>query len=187
MKDQEQTLEGFVAQARVVMLNTTDESQILVELAPLAHQIALSRSWLIPQHYEADVHQGFGSTILHVNEDLSLFIVAVSWLPKRGTPPHNHGTWAIVVGVEGVECDTRWENASDYSGGLTPVSEQLIRAGEVVTYPTGSIHSIQNRSLQTSLSFHVYGRHLQHTGRSQFNPKTGGSQPFPIRTRLNRS
>jgi hypothetical protein len=22
----------------------------------------------------------------------------VSWLPGRGTPPHDHGTWAVVAG-----------------------------------------------------------------------------------------
>ena len=29
--------------------------------------------------------------------------MALAWLPGRGTPPHDHGTWAIVVGVEGEE------------------------------------------------------------------------------------
>jgi hypothetical protein len=31
----------------------------------------------------------------------SLWVVAASWLPGRGAPPHDHGTCAIIVGVDG--------------------------------------------------------------------------------------
>ena len=48
---------------------------------------------------------------------------------------------------------------------------------------TGEIHSVENRTQETTLSFHVYGRHLNHTGRSQFDIENGLEIPFIIETR----
>ena len=32
------------------------------------------------------------------NHDLAVFVL--TWLPDRGTMPHNHMTWAVVAGIE---------------------------------------------------------------------------------------
>lgn len=70
--------------------------------------LGLGRTWLTDRHYEADPVQGFGSHVLHQTDDESPFVTVVSWLPGRGDPPHNHGSWAVVVGVDGVETNTFW-------------------------------------------------------------------------------
>ncbi len=53
--------------------------------------------------YQADDAQGFGVYLLHEEPDHTLAVLAVSWLPHRGAPPHDHGTWAVIARVEGPE------------------------------------------------------------------------------------
>ena len=59
--------------------------------------LGLSRAITRRTPIKASVH------VLHEESDHRLAVFAVSWLPGRGVPPHDHGTWAIVVGVDGPE------------------------------------------------------------------------------------
>ena len=180
------SLNDFVADLRQITNETQDEETILAKVRPLAKKVALDRSWLSQEHYKADPEQGFGSNLLHVESDNSLFIVAVSWLPGRGAPAHDHGTWAVVVGVDGPERNIFWERLDDGTrpgyAELRKRGDKTMSEGDVVAMPTGVIHSVLNETKQTTLSFHVYGRHLTHTGRSQFDPENSTNEPFIIKT-----
>lgn len=186
MKKGTYQLEHFIKDLHRIREQDQSEQEMLAEIAPLAQSVAMSKSWITPKQYEADEEQGFGSTILHVEADQSLFIVAVSWLPGRGTPPHDHGTWAVAVAVEGSEENTFWERVDDQTQAgfaeLRKTNEQTLAEGEALLLPSGAIHSMENRNKYTSLSFHVYGRHLNHTGRSQFDPLSKSEQPFLVKT-----
>ena len=57
--------------------------------------------------------QGFSLFPLSEEPDHSLAVFAFSWLPNRGTPPHDHGTWAVVAGVLGPEWNTFWRRLDD--------------------------------------------------------------------------
>lgn len=180
-------IEDFVKDALEISAATTDEDQILENLAPLAQRAAANKSLLRDDMYLADPELGYGSTLLHLEPDNSLFIVVDSWLPGRGVRPHNHGTWAIVVAITGPEHNIFWERIDDGSrenhAELRKIREEVISIGEVVCMKTGEIHSIENKNDETTLSFHVYGRHLNHTGRSQFDIENNLEIPFIIETR----
>ncbi len=49
------------------------------------------------------VLQGFSTHIMHHEPDATLAVILVSWLPGRFVPPHNHGSWSVVIGIEGKE------------------------------------------------------------------------------------
>lgn len=176
------SLKAFIEDLRRITDQVKNESAMLEQMAPLAQRAALSAGWRREEHYEADPELGFGSTLLHVEPDDSLLIVADSWLPGRGINAHDHGTWALVVGVDGCERNIFWERIDD---GRTPgyaelrqTGERIISAGEVLLVPTGIIHSVINDGSSTSLSFHVYGHHLNGTGRLQFDPTRKTARPF---------
>jgi predicted metal-dependent enzyme (double-stranded beta helix superfamily) len=179
-------LEEFVSDLRQITTETQDEKTILSQVRPLAKNVAMNRNWLSQRLYNADPKQGFGVNLLHVESDNTLFIVAVSWLPGRGAPAHDHGTWAVVVGVDGPERNIFWERLDDGSrpgyAELREIGDKIMLEGDVVAMPTGAIHSVLNETSQTTLSFHVYGRHLNHTGRSQFDPERSKHEPFIIET-----
>ena len=180
-------IETFVANARALMQATNSEEELLDQLAPLVQGVAVNPDWQSDDMFIADPDLGFGSTLLHAEADLSLFVVVDSWLPGRGVRPHDHGTWAVVAGVTGPEHNVFWERVDDGTSPphaeLRKIREAVVSVGEVVCMKTGEIHSVENRTQETTPSFHVYGRHLNHTGRSQFDIENGLEIPFIIETR----
>lgn len=161
------------------------ERDLLREVMPLARRAAMDPGYRRDELYDADPGQGFGTHVLHAEPDDSLFVVTVSWLPGRGAPPHDHGTWGVIVAVDGPEHNTFWERSDDRSvpgrAELRRGTERLLQPGEVLAMPTGLIHSVRNDTERTTLSFHVYGCNLNQAVRSQYDPERGTEGPFPIR------
>jgi predicted metal-dependent enzyme (double-stranded beta helix superfamily) len=180
------TLEGFINDLRRVTTGLSDPREIISRVSPLARDLALAReSWLMPKHYGADPAQGFGAHLLHEEDDHTLAVMAAAWLPGRGAPPHNHGTWAVVAGVDGPETNVFWKRLDDGSRpGYAEIERQASRvfdAGDVVSFLPDSIHSVLNETDRVTVSLHVYGRHLNYTGRSQFDAERRTETPFLLK------
>lgn len=178
-------LEDYVEDLRRITSETDDEDRIIAQVGPLAQRLALDKSWLKAKHYEADPEQGFGVHLLHEEPDHTLAVFVVSWLPGRGAPVHDHGTWAVVAGVEGSERNVRYNRLddgkrADYAE-LSTKHEIDAAEGELICMRTGGIHSVHNDSDVTTLSLHTYGKHINHTNRSQFDPEKNTKQDFVVR------
>lgn len=180
-------LQEFVSDLRVITRENDDEKVVMEKVKPLAKKVAMDKRWVRPEFYEIEPGSYFRSNLLHVEDDHSLFIVAVSWIQHQGAPAHDHGTWAVVVGVDGPEQNTFWRRVDDGKKAgyaeLEFAGEMTLEEGDVLTIPTGVIHGVHNPSDQVALSFHVYGKHLNHTGRSKFYPEQRIEEPFVIETR----
>lgn len=178
-------LARFVADLRRIAAEATGERELLAQVRPLAREFAVERTWLEPRHFAADPVQGFGVTLLHEEPDHALAVFAVNWLPGRGTPPHDHGTWAVVAGVDGPERNEFWERVDDRSrpghAELRKVGDKVFDRGEVLAMPDGTIHSVRNESDRVTVSLHVYGRNLNYTGRSRFDPEARTETPFILK------
>lgn len=185
MKDDAYTLTRFVGDLRRIAGEERSEREVIAALRPLVQRFALSGAWREAHHYDVDPEQGFGVHPLHEESDHSLAVFAVSWLPGRGTPPHDHGVWAIVVGVDGPEKNVFWERTDDRSrpgyAELRKIGEKVFAAGEIVAMPSGTIHSVSNESDRVTLSLHVYGKHINFTQRSQFDPDQRTEKPFLVK------
>lgn len=178
----------LVADLRHIRAQYSAERDLLHAVRPLARRAALSKAaWLEKRMYEADEQQGFGVYLLHEEPDHSLAVLALAWLPDRGTAPHDHGTWAVVAGVDGPEKNRFFERADDRSrpgyAELRKVGEKLCAAGDVLAMPSGVIHSVWNESDSVSVSLHIYGKHINYTGRSQFDPEKKTQTPFLVSVR----
>jgi predicted metal-dependent enzyme (double-stranded beta helix superfamily) len=163
-----------------------DERAILSAVRPLVRRAALARaSWLDDRLYAADAEQGFGVHLLHEKPDHTLAILVLSWLPRRGAPPHDHGTWAVIAGVDGPEKNEFYERVDDRSrpghAELRRIGEKVCAAGDVIAMPTGTIHSVVNETDSTSLSLHVYGKHVNYTGRSRFDLEKQTESSFVVK------
>ena len=186
MNAERYSISQLVADLNKVSARFTDERDILVAVRPLARRAALSRdSWLEDRMYRADAAQGFGVHLLHEEPDHTLAVLALSWLPQRGAPPHDHGTWAVIAGVDGPEKNRFFERADDRSrpghAELRQVGEKVCGVGEVLAMPQGMIHSVWNETDAVTLSLHIYGKHINHTGRSQFDLEKKTETPFIVR------
>lgn len=186
MSEGRYAMHDFVADLRRITSETADEREILAKVGPLAKRVALSGTWRNERMYMADPDQGFGATVLHEEPDHSLLAVAASWLPGRGAPPHDHGTWAIIVGVDGPERNIFWERVDDRSrpgyAEVRKIGDRVCDVGDVLAMPAGVIHSVVNETDRTTLSFHVYGKHFNHTSRSQYDPDKRTETPFKVTT-----
>jgi predicted metal-dependent enzyme (double-stranded beta helix superfamily) len=179
------SLDRFVSELRRARSECKDERELLSRVRKLAPKLALSEGWVQRKHYAADPDQGFGVHVLHEETDHTLAVFAVSWLPSRGAPPHDHGTWAVIVGVDGAEKNVFWERADDRTrpgyAELRKIGEKLADRGDVVAMPAGAIHSVVNESDRVTLSLHVYGKHVNHTERSQYDPERRTESTFKVK------
>lgn len=180
------TLENFVEDLRLIAVQTQDEQTIIEQVAPLAQRLALAKdTWLEERHYACDEEQGFGVHLLHEEADHTLAVFAIAWLPHRGAPPHNHGTWAVVAGVDGPEKNIFWKRMDDGSQqGYADIQwngERVFELGDTVCFVSQEIHSVVNESEEVTVSLHVYGKHLNYTGRSQFDPETKTDKAFIVK------
>ena len=175
---------NYIEDLRRISRETNDEDEIIRCVGPLAQRLALQKSWLQQEHYDTDPEQGFLAHLLHEEPDHTLAVFVVSWLPGRGAPPHDHGTWAVVAGVEGVEHNIRYKRLDD---GTRPDYAELeaksaldAGAGELICMKTGGIHSVRNETDQVTLSLHTYGKHVNFTSRSQFDLETNEKKDFKV-------
>ena len=179
------SLQQYASDLRAIVAATSDEDEILQRVGPLAQRFVADRSWLEPRHYETDAEQGFGVHLLHEEADHSLAVLVLAWLPGRGTPAHDHGTWAVVAGVEGVEHNVRYNRIDDRSrddfAELEIKHEFDASEGDLGCMRTGGIHKVTNETDRVTLSVHTYGRHINHTNRSQFDLDSNARTPFIVR------
>jgi predicted metal-dependent enzyme (double-stranded beta helix superfamily) len=179
------SLEQYVQDLRSITAVETDPVRITERVAPFAKKFAQAPGWLRLEHRECDVEQGFGVHMLHeeANHDLAVFLI--SWLPDRGTTPHNHKTWAVVVGIEGQEQEISYDRLDDGAkrgyADLKRGDAQVMTAGDVARCYPEHIHSVWNVGKDISMSLHTYGRHINFTGRSEFDPERKLEKPYVIK------
>ncbi len=180
-------LATLVAELRDARAAARTESDMLTRVRVLASRAAAHRhDWLRPEMCVPDAEQGFGVCVLHEEADHQLAVFVGSWLPNRGTPPHDHGTWAVIAGLKGAERNVFWRRLDDRSrpghAEISKVGERTFFPGDVIAMPSGAIHSVWNDGHRTAVSLHIYGRHVNHTQRSRFDPANDTETPYQLVT-----
>ena len=104
--------------------------------------------------------------------------------PGKKVPPHNHTTWAVIVGVDGEEENFFYERNADHAapgkGTLRQVREQVVRPGSGVTLMPDDIHHIQTPPDRPNMHLHMYGLSLEHLpNRVTYNVAEGTYKVFP--------
>jgi predicted metal-dependent enzyme (double-stranded beta helix superfamily) len=179
-------LATFIVALRAARARTAGERELLREVQAAASDLAARKAeWLTDEMCRPDAGQGFGLHLLHEETDHSLATFVVSWLPGRGTTPHDHGTWAVVAGLRGAERNEIWRRVDARE---RPGHAEIVRSGErvfgedeLLVMPDGVIHSVWNDSDGVSVSLHVYGRHINHTERSQYDPAARVEKPYKVK------
>ena len=181
------SIAAFVDDLRQANAASADPKDVLPDIATWASRLAEDLSWVKPEFYDVDESQGIGITVLHEEPDKTLAVQTVVWAPGKGVLPHDHQTWGVVVGLDGVERNTIWRREDD---GETPGHADLTAAhvadvgrGQALAFMPDDIHSVQNLTDKPTLSLHVYGKSLAHVSRSEFDPDANVVRPCPIRNK----
>lgn len=179
------TVQDYVEDLRATVAAAGSESEILSKVRPLAQKLVNNRdSWIKPEHYEVDDARGSSLYVLHEEEDHTLMVFAACFRPGRVTPVHDHGTWAVVAGVDGEEKNTIYKRTDDGSkpdfGEIQLRGEKTVRQGDAIGMPSGTFHTVSNLSDGVSVSLHTYGMNTNHTVRCQIDLQTGQVEEFKI-------
>lgn len=152
-----------------------------------AELIALAkRRDLFPRNEFVPPHEPPRDRFYRLSEDqdhrFALYLNAC--LPGRASPPHDHTTWAVIVGIDGEEENTVYERIDDGSiagrGDVREIRREVIRAGTGMAYMPDDIHSIHVVGDRPILHLHMYGRSLEHLpDRIAFNVETGTCTVYP--------
>ncbi|KTD20281.1 putative Cupin region protein [Legionella lansingensis] len=166
-------------------VQSADDHTNIRNVANILKQWLTKTDWLEEKHYHPDPQIGFSSWLIHEEKDHTLAINLVTWEPGREIIPHDHQTWGVVGSVNGTEKNYFWTRLDDGSkSGYADIRREkaaIIRqAGEVICFMPNDIHSVINESTDVAISLHVYGKNLNYTGRSQFDPIKKTVQSFII-------
>ena len=135
------------------------------------------------------LHEGSTMHLLSEDDDHGFALYAVAARGTSETPPHDHTTWAVVVGVEGEERNRHYRRVDD--GGapgearLESAGETLVRPGAGIALMPEDVHSIRRESDAPMLHFHLYGRSIEHLPeRRKFDLERGTSEVYPANPRI---
>lgn len=79
------------------------------------------------------------------------------------TPPHNHTTWAVVVGVDGEELNRFYRRTPT---GVEETHSEVVKKGTGVAMLPEDLHSIHISG--GALNFHMYGLALERLDRREY-------------------
>ncbi len=130
------------------------------------------------------LHERSTLHLLSEDADRGFALYAVAARSASRTPPHDHTTWAVVVGVEGEELNKHYRRLDDGAAAgqarLEETGATLVKEGTGVALMPDDIHSIERASDAPMLHFHLYGRSLEHLpARRQFDMTTGTYAVYP--------
>lgn len=102
---------------------------------------------------------------------------------EKNTPPHNHKTWAVVVGVRGDEHNRIYRRVGeDTAAGkaeLRVAREITVRPGTGVCLMPEDIHSIHMSGADVKMHLHLYGTAIPHQSeRQKFDLEAGTYEHF---------
>lgn len=160
-----------------------DIKDVLLELA--------ARTELFPlDQFPADRGAG-NSTIYRLSEDPDhrYALYASAALPGKAVPPHNHTTWAVIVGVHGDEHNVFYQRTDGATG---PGRADLERAGEATVSPGAGvtllpddIHAIHVAGEAPTVHLHMYGLALEQLHRRlMFDTDAGTCKVFTAKQNI---
>jgi len=137
-------------------------------------------------------HEDIAFYILSEDEDGKLPLYLSANRAGKEYPPHNHGFWAVIAGISGIE-ENRLYHLESKDGAQHVVYDKSIhvQAGEAVALMPDDIHSIAvpKDGPEVALQFRMYGVALEQQGaRAQFTgegvAKANTQKPAPLIVRL---
>lgn len=88
----------------------------------------------------------------------SLYLVSDG--PGVTSPPHEHQTWAVIVGIRGCEINTRFERQDVGSRQVVAVESVSVGPGQLLLLSPEQIHATAVLGERATFHLHLYGKAL---------------------------
>jgi predicted metal-dependent enzyme (double-stranded beta helix superfamily) len=172
------TIDEFVSAAKeAVQAANGNRQQVVEQLQPLVEKVVWDEG-LFDEKYRAEPENGRPRYLYHTEDDGSLMVYVVEFVPGMPTPVHDHLTWGLIGVCGGAQKTARYQRVDDGSkpghADLKLLSETVLNRGAVYPLlPPNDIHRIETVGDQPSYSLHVLGVDLGRQHRNIFDPATG--------------
>jgi len=74
------------------------------------------------------------------------------------SPPHGHGTWAVIAGIRGREANVLYREEPDRF--VVPLERVVVGRGESLVLASSAIHSTEVLGAEPTFHLHLYGTPL---------------------------
>lgn len=105
----------------------------------------------------------------------NLTLLKVRFPSGRRTPPHNHGTWAMILLLSGCEKNTLYRKEAS---GLRKAGEVTLERGSVLPMLAETAHVAECIGDEAAIGLHAYGGDILELPRSMWNPQTLEEHPL---------
>jgi predicted metal-dependent enzyme (double-stranded beta helix superfamily) len=106
----------------------------------------------------------------------TLSLLKVNFPVGRRTPPHDHGTWAMILLLSGVEKNTLYRVDDD--GDLRRVSEVVLERGSILPMRASAVHVAECIGGAPAIGLHVYGGDILDLKRRMWDPESLVQHPL---------
>lgn len=166
-----------LAAVRALLATGAADAARLKAVAALLRALAGEVALFPPQHFAAPLPEeedGLCHALSLDPDGPALYLTVLN--PGTETPPHDHGTWAVIAGIAGCESHTLYEWAAE---GLRPRGARRVAAGEGMVLLPEDVHALRVEGVAQARHLHLYGRPLGRQRRSPpapiAGPATGGA------------
>lgn len=99
----------------------------------------------------------------------NLTLLKVRFPSGRRTPPHDHGTWAMILLLSGREKNTVYRKEAT---GLRKAGEIMLERGSILPMLADTAHVAECVGDEPAIGLHVYGGDILELPRRMWNPQT---------------
>jgi predicted metal-dependent enzyme (double-stranded beta helix superfamily) len=164
---------------RLAAVEGIDEENSLSGLRMLVRKLVLNCYTIKTCLPEPNQETGVSVVTLYDELGLPLTIQTEMNLPGTTSSVHNHGTWGIVMVLQGKQQNTFWKRdpTDIFPHKINRVGERIIELGEIISFTTDAIHSIQAVGNEPTVTFNLYGETYGNK-RFQFDPVNHTAKHF---------
>ena len=155
---------------RLAAIEGRDEETSLSGLRMLVRKLVLNCYTVKTRLPEPNHKTGVSVVMLYDELGFPMTIQTEMNLPGTTSPIHNHGTWGIVMVLEGKQKNTFWKRnpTPEFPNKIDRVGERIIEPGDMISFTTEAIHSIEAVGDKPTITFNLYGETLS-SKRYQFD------------------
>ena len=147
-----------------------DEETSLSGLRMLVRKLILNCYTVKTRLPEPNQETGTSVVMLYDEVGFPMTIQTEMNLPGTTSPIHNHGTWGVIMVLQGKQKNTFWKRSPtmEFPNRIDRVGERIIEPGDIISFTTEAIHSTEAVGDEPTITFNLYGE--THGGkRYQFN------------------
>lgn len=144
---------------RLSAVEGIDEENYLSGLRMLVRKLLLNCYAVKTRLPEPNQKTGVSLVTLYDELGFPLTIQTEMNLPGTTSSIHNHGTWGIVMVLQGKQKNTFWRREpTDISPDkINRVGERIIEPGDIISFTTEAIHSTEVVGDEPTVTFNLYG------------------------------